>query len=105
MKIIDFGKVTLVTNPVMYDLDESERKTYNIKHRYLAHELRNTPRSPQTVLTDTYSVGYVIKYLGFEHRCDDLYTIGRKMKSVSVRERMSLSVALSSIKELSKKKR
>ena len=103
VKIIDFGKVTLVTNPVIYDLDESERKTYNIKHRYLAHELRNTPRSPQTVLTDTYSVGYVIKYLGFEHRCDDLYTIGRKMKSVSVRERMSLSVALSSIKELSKK--
>lgn len=101
VKIIDFGKVTLITNPEIYDLNESERKSYNIKHRYLAHELRNTARSPQTILTDTYSVGYIIKYLGFEHKCDFLYRIGRKMKSVNLPERMSLSAALSSVKEFS----
>ena len=99
IQIVDFGKVTLIANPQTYDLHESERKLYNVKHRYIAHELRNTPRSPQTILTDTYSVGYIIKYVGYENGCDFLYDVGRKMKSVAVRERMSLFTALSLIKE------
>ena len=99
VKIVDFGKVTLIANPETYDLNESERTLYNVKHRYIAHELRNTPRLPQTILADTYSVGYIIKYVGYENGCDFLYDVGRKMKSVAVRERMSLFTALSLIKE------
>ena len=61
VKIVDFGKVTLIANPQTYDLHESERKLYNVKHRYLAHKLRNTQRSPQPILSDTSSSTWVTR--------------------------------------------
>ena len=48
VKIIDFGKCTLVTDPIIYDLSPTQSARYNDKHRYLAHELRNIPHSKQT---------------------------------------------------------
>ena len=100
IKIIDFGKVTLKSSPEIYDLSPLKRIKYNSAHRYLAHELRNTSKCPQSPLTDTYSLGYVIKYLGFFSKVDYLLELGRKMKAVNLRERMGLASAR---EELSKK--
>ncbi len=56
VKIIDFGKSTLTSKPLLYNLvpGSEEQKKYN---RHLAHELRNNQGSKQTILTDTYSIG------------------------------------------------
>ena len=93
LKIIDFGKATLVSNSEYYNLDEKEKKKYNKNHRYLAHELRNIPHSKQTVLTDTYSVGYVLKYFGHKNGCEHVNIIGRQMKSETTTSRLTLSNA------------
>ena len=61
LKIIDFGKCTLVSNPEVYNLKEDQRSMYNKKYRYLAYELRNNSHAKQTFSSDAYSVGYVLK--------------------------------------------
>ena len=40
-RIIDFGKATLKTHPVVYNLSCTESEKYNRCHRHLAYELRN----------------------------------------------------------------
>ena len=84
VKLIDFGKTTHVTQPVMYNLDEANRKIYNEKHRYLAHELRNIPHSKQSVATDIYSIGYLIKYVGYYEDISFLYDLSRSIKTVEI---------------------
>ena len=102
VKIIDFGKATLTSNPVEYNLNASDVKKYNVKHRYLAHELRNVACSKQTVLTDVYSIGYVIKYIVYHENISFLYETGRKMKKESPLERMNLEQALLTFKQFLK---
>ncbi|XP_066916944.1 tyrosine-protein kinase TXK-like [Clytia hemisphaerica] len=60
VKIIDFGKATMVDDPVIYDIQKGsqKQKKYNTKHIHLAYELRNVSRSPQTFKSDIYSLGY-----------------------------------------------
>ena len=100
VKIIDFGKCTLSSMPIMYNLSIEDTVKYNINHRHLAHELRNIPYSKQSELTDTYSVGYMIKHVGYYQRFDFLYNTGRKMKAVDMGERMTLGAALQYLQTL-----
>ena len=97
LKVIDFGKVTLISNPVTYNLNLEEQIRYNAHHSYLAYELRNVPNTKQSVLTDTFSVGYCLKHIGYD--CVPfLYETGRKMKAQLPCSRLRISSALSSIK-------
>ncbi len=74
VKIIDFGKSTLISKPPLYNLvpGSEEQKKYNLVHRHLAHELRNIPGSKQTVLTDTYSIGHMFKHAGYPIKADGI---------------------------------
>lgn len=65
VKIIDFGKATLVTDPVRYDIKPHSNKQikYNKLHLFLAYELRNVPGAHQSIATDTFSVGYNIDFI------------------------------------------
>ena len=47
-KIIDFGKATLKTEPVVYNLSKEETEKYNCYHRHLAYEFRNILPSKQS---------------------------------------------------------
>lgn len=98
LKIIDFGKATLKTHTYAYNLTPSQRLLYNKKHRYLAHELRNEDNVYLSELTDTYSAGYMIKYIGYYQKFNFLFDTGRKMKTQCPKERMDLSSALALLK-------
>ena len=100
VKLIDFGKCTLTSSPVTYNLSAAESAMYNQKHRYLANELRNVMNSKQTELTDIYSVGYMIKHVAYFQKFNFLYEIGRKMKTIVITERMRLEQAKISLKSL-----
>lgn len=88
--LIDFGKATTINCPRTYSLNAEEREKCNVHHRHLAHELRNVPGTKQSMMTDTYSVGYLVKYIGHNIAAKHLYTLGRKLKTVDVSQRMSL---------------
>eukprot|EP00112_Aurelia_sp_Birch-Aquarium-sp1_P025741 Seg873.16 transcript_id=Seg873.16/GoldUCD/mRNA.D3Y31 product="Mitogen-activated protein kinase kinase kinase 1" protein_id=Seg873.16/GoldUCD/D3Y31 len=99
--IIDFGKATTIEYPLTYCLNEEQREKYNKHHRHLAHELRNAAGTQQSVMTDTYSIGYLIKYIGYYTKHDELYNIGRRMKASNVCERMNLKTAYYLLSKLS----
>ena len=94
-KIIDMGKATLVSFPKTYNIipGSVEHKKYEKYHRHLAYELRNEPGTRQSIWTDTYSVGYFIKHL----EVPALVKLGRQLKAVPVKSRVSLKEALSLI--------
>ena len=99
--IIDFGKVTTIENPLTYCLNAEQRRKYNKHHRHLAHELRYSAGTQQSVMTDTYSIGYLIKYIGYYTKHDELYNIGRRMKTSYVSERMDLKTAYDLLSKMS----
>ncbi|XP_066915199.1 raf homolog serine/threonine-protein kinase-like [Clytia hemisphaerica] len=81
--IVDFGKATLVTSPIIYNLTygSKEQILYNKVHRHLAYELRNVPNSPQTPQTDVYSLGYNFEsILKINSHKDIKYVAGQMMK-------------------------
>ena len=98
LKVIDFGKVTLINNPYIYNLNSEQQKTYNKYHSYLAYELRNIPNTGQSVLTDTFSVGYCLKHTGYDN-VDIIYDTGRRMKTQSPTDRLSIDSALVLLKK------
>ena len=102
--VIDFGKATTIDCPRTYSLNAEEQTKYNVHHRHLAHELRNVPGTKQSVMTDTYSVGYLIKSIGHNIDVKLLYNLGRKLKTVDVSQRMSLDAAYDELEKLSRKK-
>lgn len=94
VKIIDFGKATLKSASVIYKLPPDEMEVYNINHKYLAYELRNSLGSKQSEDTDLYSVGYLIKQVGRAELFDFLIDTGEKMKTQDPKSRLRLSSAL-----------
>ena len=100
--IIDFGKATMIKCPVQYDITPSseDQATYNTNHRHLAHELRNVPLTRQSVMTDTYSVGYMFKHTACSIPYEPIIELGRQLKTVSVSCRLSLSTALGFLQDL-----
>jgi serine/threonine protein kinase len=61
VKVIDFGKVSMLSNPLTYNLSAEKRKLYNKNHKHLAYELRNINNSKQSPATDIYSIGYIFR--------------------------------------------
>ena len=102
VKIIDFGKVTTVASPAVYKIcpGTKEHEMYNQWHRHLAHELRNIPGSKQSVLTDTYSLGYMLKHTAGVIGYNALIQLGRLMKKLQPSERISIDNALNKLSML-----
>jgi len=96
VKLVDFGKATLISHPKTYNiLPRSElAEKYNKHHRHLAHELRNVPGSKQSILTDTYSIGYMFKHIAGIVHDDNIITLARSMKIKEPGFRISLKKAL-----------
>ena len=90
--IIDFGKATLVHAPLYYNLvtGSKEQKTFNTVHAHLAHELRNIPNSPQTELTDIYSLGYNFGSIGKYQKIEEITKLAKKMTDKDTNARYSL---------------
>ena len=63
VKVIDFGKATLMDDPVVYNITPGSPKQqiYNERHKHLAYELRNVPNSAQTIQTDIFSLGFIMQ--------------------------------------------
>ena len=92
VKIIDFGKATLITDTVVYNIipgSEKHRK-YNTYHRHLAHELRNVPGSRETVESDVYTLGYNIEKVAQYLKSSRLLCIATKMMVKSPLDRVLL---------------
>ena len=100
VKIIDFGKATHVKQPLQYNLNDKSKELYNQRNRYLAQQLRNVRGTSQNIMTDTYSVGYLLKYIGYYELLSDIYEIGRQMKAISITDRLSLSAAVKALNGL-----
>ena len=97
--LIDFGKVTAIKQPIVYNITpgSEENITYNKHHRHLAYELRNVPNTKQSIQTDTYSVGYMLKHCGALITYQPIIEIGRLLKNQCVELRISLENALDKI--------
>lgn len=102
VKVIDFGKATLISNPVVYNVAEGSQEsvTYNTRHRHLAHELRNIPGSKQSILTDTYSIGFLLKHAGETIRHQPVIQLGRLMKCRDPCSRISIENCLDKFEKL-----
>ena len=61
--LTDTGKVTLNSEPEVYDLSVSQTEKYNKKHPHLAYELCNVFGTKTSSAGDVYSLGYIFKYL------------------------------------------
>ena len=79
--IIDFGKATLISSPMMYDIapGSKEQDIYNKRHQHLAFELRNVQKTKQSEATDVYSLGYNFKNIGKFESIKELTTLSLKM--------------------------
>ena len=96
LKLIDFGKATMIISPKVYSIKPGSdlSKQYNTYHRHLAYELRNVPGSKQSVFTDIYSLGYMFKHVGPMLQCDEIVSSGRHMKVQEAEFRTPLTKAL-----------
>ena len=102
VKLIDFGKATLLTSPKIYSipLGSDLAKRYNKYHRHLAYELRNIPGSKQSILTDTFSLGYMFKHMAAIVCCDEIVSLGKHMKVKEPEFRTPLKKALQVLHKL-----
>ena len=82
VKLVDFGKATHFSNPKTYNIQPGSdtAKKYNTYHRHIAYELRNIPGSKQSVQTDVFSLGHMLKHLSALVPCDQVVELGRSMK-------------------------
>ena len=62
-KIIDFGKATLIENPITFNLDPEERKNYNARYKQVEFELRNEKQAKTGTCSDIYSLGVLIHFI------------------------------------------
>ena len=102
IKVIDFGKATMMTNPVIYSIapGTTTHQMYNTRHRHLAYELRNVPGSKQSIATDTYSLGFMLKHAAATLRFSPLIQLGRMMKHTDPASRATIQNGLDKIQML-----
>jgi serine/threonine protein kinase len=94
-KIIDFGKATLISNPVLLKkmLSADQKMQYQKFHKHIAYELWNVMYSKQCPATDAYSVGYLFSVIGYEKRMSLLTDISKEMLKKDPENRMTLAEA------------
>ena len=102
VKIIDFGKATLIEDPVIYSIKKGSEKQrlYNKMHCHLAFELRNVPGSKVSEETDIFSLGYNFEKVAVKARQTKLTHIAIKMISQEPRKRPTLSTVLLEISKI-----
>ena len=102
VKVIDFGKATLIDDPVCYSIKPGtpKHKRYNTIHLHLAHELRNQPGSYVSRQSDIYTLGYNFDRIARHVRSDKLVMIAAKMLSVIPDNRPELSNILVHLSKL-----
>lgn len=105
VKIIDFGKATLISDPLRYDIKRgSERqKKFNTKHCHLAYELRNVPGSYQSMETDVFSIGYTFGKVAQRLKWEGLDKISTSMMNIVPANRSTLSKVVFSLGQLGTK--
>ena len=102
IKMIDFGKATMLTSPLEYNIAPGTaiNSTYNTIHRHIAHELRNVPGSKQSIKTGIYSVGYMFKHAAAKILFKPIIELGRLMKHCDIDGRISTQNALDKLTRL-----
>ena len=96
MKIIDFGKCTLIEDPVIYTIrpGSEKQKLYNKYHCHLANELRHVPGSKVSCKTDIYSIGYIFNVISNKSDIDGLSKIAKPLLNHLPEERPELVCVL-----------
>ena len=63
IKVTHFEKVTLTAAPLSYNIwnNSKENDKYNKFHHNLAYEIIDIRKTKQSICTDTYLVGYLLK--------------------------------------------
>uniref|UniRef100_A0A7M5WW61 Protein kinase domain-containing protein n=1 Tax=Clytia hemisphaerica TaxID=252671 RepID=A0A7M5WW61_9CNID len=102
VKIIDFGKCTLVDDPVMYSIKPGTAKhaRYNTRHKHLAFELRNNPGSYVSYASDVYTLGYNFDLIGSYVKSTQLRKVASFMTMPQPESRSELSAVLSDLSKL-----
>jgi len=92
VKIIDFGKSCLISDPVVYNIKvgTDKHKKYNTFHRHLAHELRNIPGSSVSTFSDIYTLGYVFNSVSQVIKSETLVLLSDSMMNLITTERPDL---------------
>lgn len=102
VKIIDFGKATLIEDPVVYSIKKGSEKQrlYNKIHCHLAFELRNVPGSKVSEESDIFSLGYNFEKVAVKVCQTKLSNIATKMICQDPQKRPTLSTVLLEISNL-----
>jgi len=93
IKIVDFGKATLMEDPVVYSIAPGSKKhsKFNERHFHLAHELRNVSRSAQSSKTDIYTLGYDFQLISKVIKNEKIFNITCDLLKNNPDERPGLS--------------
>lgn len=102
VKVIDFGKATLIHDPVVYDVKpgSEKQKTYNRIHRHLAYELRNVPDSYNSEATDIYSLGYLMDRLSVGIKFEKLSSIALQLMAKNPKARPLLPSVVNHLRKI-----
>ena len=99
VKIIEFGNSTLLSNPLKYSLNHAERMKFGKCLRHLAYELWHKANTYQSILWDTYWIGYIFQLVGVFEKFDFFQNVGKRMKIRSPMGRMSIDAAEKELKK------
>ena len=74
-RITNFGKVTLIDAPITYNIENGSKESEKYKkcHGHLACAIRSVSGTKQSICTDTYSVGYLLRSIGQYEKIDLLF--------------------------------
>lgn len=102
VKVIDFGKSTLIIDPLKYKIEpgSSRHKRFNSIHTFLAYELRNIPGSYQTIASDVYSLGYNIDQIARAVKNEGMTLLALNMMSKTPEKRPQISRCITVLERL-----
>ena len=97
--IIDFGKARPMTCPKKYKLSDAEKEYYLKNYTHLAPELVKGLQS-QSVQTDVYSIGHIIKKVVIVTKSHDLKVVARLCTKSDFAMRPSLQYVCESLSDV-----
>ena len=102
VKIIDFGKSTLVTDPLRYDIElqSKQHEKFNTIHLFLAYELHNIRGSFQIIASDVYPVRYNIDSIPKSLKSHQMTLLAVDMMSKTPEERPHLRRCISALEKM-----
>ena len=102
VKIINFAKSSLVTDPLRYDIKPQSKQyeRFDTVHLFLAYELRNIRGSYQSVASDVYSDGYNIDSIANYLKSYQKTLLAVDMMTKSREERPHLRCCISALEKM-----